>query len=147
MIILVKDKTFEPVKATAGAACFDIKSTIATTIYPREWKLIPAGFWIIAGESERIDIRPRSGLAMKHGITVLNAPGTIDSDYTGEIGVLLINHGYAPFLIEIGDRIAQAMVVNEMSRNHIECMTVDNPVDFIAQHREIRDGFGSTGVK
>ena len=89
-----------------------------------------------------MEIRPRSGLAAKFGVTVLNSPGTIDSDYTGEIGVILINHGKEPFRINHGDRIAQAVITTATSRGVINL----NRVDEINKETDRGSGgFGSTG--
>jgi len=86
-----------------------------TTILPGERKLVPTGVVVALPEGYEAEVRPRSGLALKHGVTLVNAPGTIDADYRGEIGVILINHGLAPFIVRRGDRIAQ-MVVHRFCR-------------------------------
>ena len=84
-------------------------------IGPGKWKLVPTGIAVAIPEGYEGQVRPRSGLALKHGIGMLNSPGTIDADYRGEIGVILINHGEEPFSVNPGDRIAQ-MVVHRVSR-------------------------------
>jgi dUTP pyrophosphatase len=101
-----------PEYATAGAAGMDIRAHLEApiTLQPLERKLVPTGLFMEIPVGFEVQIRPRSGLAYKHGITVLNSPGTIDSDYRGEIGVLLINLSNEAFVIENGERIAQMVV-------------------------------------
>jgi len=102
---------------TGQAAGMDLTAAVGeeTTILPGERKLIPAGIAVAVPEGHEAQIRPRSGLALRHGVTLVNSPGTIDADYRGEIGVILINHGAAPFVVRRGDRIAQ-MVVHSVCR-------------------------------
>jgi dUTP pyrophosphatase len=97
---------------TEHAAGMDIFAAVEedATIAPGERMLIPTGIVVALPDGFEAEIRPRSGLAAKNGITVLNAPGTIDADYRGEVGVILINHGNEPFLVRRGDRIAQMVV-------------------------------------
>jgi dUTP pyrophosphatase len=102
--------------------------------------LIPTGLFIELPEGHEAQVRPRSGLALKHGITVLNSPGTIDADYRGEIKVLLINHGQEAFEIQNGERIAQ-MIVAKYERVKWEISTELNTTERGA------GGYGSTGVK
>lgn len=109
-------------------------------IAPGERRLVPTGLRMSLPDGFEAQIRPRSGLALKNGITVLNAPGTIDADYRGPIGVVLINHGHAPFKISTGDRIAQ-MVIAPVSRLQISDADTLDATDRGA------GGFGSTGVK
>jgi len=103
-----------PRQQTAGAAGVDLPAALGidevVTIAPGRTAMIPTGFAIALPEGFEAQIRPRSGLAAKHAVTVLNAPGTVDADYRGEIKVMLINHGQAPFEIRRGDRIAQMVV-------------------------------------
>ncbi len=106
-----------PAQATRGAAGLDIRANFhediradGLTLGPGEYKTIPSGIRIALPEGFEAQIRPRSGLAAKHGVTILNAPGTIDSDYRGEIGVVLINHGDQAFHVRHGDRIAQMVI-------------------------------------
>ena len=101
-----------PSYQTPGSAGMDIKAAIEATqiIGPGQHALIPTGFAVAIPQGFEGQVRPRSGLAVKHGLTVLNAPGTIDSDYRGEIQVALINHGREPFALKRGDRIAQLVV-------------------------------------
>jgi dUTP pyrophosphatase len=108
-----------PRQQTAGAAGMDIAAAIPPdaeiTIPPGGTALIDTGFAIALPEGYEAQIRPRSGLAARYGVTVLNAPGTVDADYRGEVKVMLINHGPAPFILRRGERIAQ-MVVAPVSR-------------------------------
>lgn len=101
-----------PARATSGAAAYDLQADIVeqVIIQPRERVLIPAGIAIALEEGFEAQVRPRSGLALKQGVTVLNAPGTIDADYRGEVGVILINHGDVPFTVRPGERIAQLVI-------------------------------------
>lgn len=108
------------------------------TINPGGRALIPTGLRVAIPEGYEIQVRPRSGLALKNGITLLNTPGTIDADYRGDIGVIVINHGTEPFTIIAGDRIGQ-IVLNKVER--IEWKEVDNLPDTIRGE----GGFGSTG--
>jgi len=109
------------------------------TLAPGARALIPAGFSMELPEGFEAQIRPRSGLALKHGVTVLNSPGTIDADYRGEVKVLLINHGDEPFEIERGMRIAQ-MVVQPVSRAELV------EVKELNESARGAGGFGSTGT-
>ena len=115
----------------------DIKKEVS--IEPREVKLISAGIYIDIPLGYEAQIRPRSGLALKHGISVLNTPGTIDSDYRGLIQIILINVGKEPFLIKRGDRIAQ-MVIKEVVQAEIE------EVSELEDTSRGEGGFGHTGV-
>jgi len=105
---------------------------------PGKYALIPTGLAIALPEGHEAQIRPRSGLAAKHGVTVLNAPGTVDADYRGEIGVLLINHGEVPFAVRRGERIAQ-MVIAAVVRANL------SPVASLSTTDRGDGGFGSTG--
>ncbi|KFZ40062.1 MULTISPECIES: dUTP diphosphatase [Thermoactinomyces] len=98
-----------PVKMSTGSSGFDLHAAVMdpVEIKPGRWKLIPSGIALSMPAGLEAQVRPRSGLALKHGITVLNTPGTIDADYRGEIGVILLNLGERPFRVERGDRIAQ----------------------------------------
>jgi dUTP pyrophosphatase len=109
------------------------------SLAPGERRLIPTGIALALPPGSEAQVRPRSGLALKHGITVLNAPGTIDADYRGEVGVVLINHGDQPFVIERGSRIAQ-MVVAAYAR---VAWTVSSDLEASARGA---GGFGSTGI-
>ena len=128
-----------PTRQTPQSAGLDISSNITATIKKGERTLVPTGIKIALPFGYEGQIRPRSGLALKHGITVLNTPGTIDADYRGELKVLLINHGDADFTITRGDRIAQLVITKvEM----IEFIEVDELPDTIRG----QGGYGSTGV-
>jgi dUTP diphosphatase len=105
---------------------------------PGEYALIPTGLTIALPAGFEAQVRPRSGLAAKHGVTVLNAPGTVDADYRGEIGVLLINHGDKPFPVRRGERIAQ-MVIASVCRAELVA------VSSLSSTERGNDGFGSTG--
>lgn len=124
------------------AAGMDIRAAVEENIIlkPGERKLIPTGFQMALPEGYEAQIRPRSGLAYKNGITMLNSPGTIDSDYRGEVKVLAINHGSEPFTVSKGDRIAQ-MVIAPVYQPAIE------EVDELPATNRGDGGFGSTGVK
>lgn len=134
----------DPDWETSGSAGFDLRSSENGSIKPNEFKVVPTGLFFDLPENFEMQIRPRSGLAAKHGITVLNSPGTIDSDYTGEIKVILINHGMNTFEIAAGDRIAQAVIATVTAKNIIQL----NKVSTIDKDTERgTGGFGSTGIK
>ncbi|WP_306597959.1 dUTP diphosphatase [Geothrix sp. 21YS21S-2] len=103
-----------PERATPHAAGLDLRAAIAEgetwTLAPGERRLVPTGLVMAIPEGFEGQVRPRSGLAFKHGVTVLNAPGTIDADYRGEVAVVLVNHGTAPFSLARGERIAQFLL-------------------------------------
>ena len=126
---------------TTGAAGMDVGAAVQEplTIAPMQIRLVPTGFAVALPEGFEAQIRPRSGLAVKHGITVVNAPGTIDADYRGEIGCILINHGSAAFTVERGLRIAQ-MVVAPVTR------AAWQEVDDLDETARGAGGFGSTGT-
>jgi dUTP pyrophosphatase len=131
-----------PRQQTEGAAGVDLPAAIAASetleIAPGKYAMVPTGFAIALPHGYEAQVRPRSGLAAKHGVTVLNSPGTVDADYRGEIKVVLINHGDAPFIVRRGDRIAQ-MVVAPVSRvSFIERETLD-------ETERGDKGYGSTG--
>ncbi len=139
--IVNKSNNSLPKYETRCSAGMDLKAYIKEpiTLQPMERKLIPTGLYIALPEGYEAQIRPRSGLALKHGITVLNSPGTIDADYRGEIGVVLINLSNEPFIINNGDRIAQ-MVINKIE--HIGWYVVD----VLDETDRGTGGFGHTGV-
>ena len=114
MEVKIINKSHHPLPgyATPLSAGMDIRANLTEPVVlkPLERKLIPTGLYIALPEGYEAQMRPRSGLALKHGITLLNTPGTIDADYRGEIGVIIINHGTEPFTIERGMRIAQAVL-------------------------------------
>ena len=130
-----------PQYATSGAAGLDLKANLLETVIlkPFERRLIPSGIFLEIPEGYEVQIRPRSGLALKNGITCLNSPGTIDSDYRGEINALLINLSNEPFTINNNDRIAQ-MVVAKVEKAEFILVQQLNETDRNA------GGFGHTGV-
>jgi dUTP pyrophosphatase len=129
-----------PQYMTAGAAGMDVVAAIddEVTMDPGGRALIPTGVAVAIPAGFEIQVRPRSGLAWRQGVTVLNAPGTIDADYRGEIGVLLINHGLEPAVIRRGDRIAQ-LVLAPVAR------TIWRPVEDLPRTARHAGGFGHTG--
>lgn len=131
-----------PAYESDEAAGMDIRAALdePKTLEPGERDLIPTGLQMALPVGYEAQIRPRSGLAYKHGITMLNTPGTIDSDYRGEVKVLAINHGDEPYKIEHGDRIAQ-MVIAPVYQPQIE------ETDSLPETNRGQGGFGSTGVK
>ena len=131
-----------PSYSTPLSAGMDIRANLnePITLQPGERRLIPTGIFIALPEGYEAQIRPRSGLALKHGITVLNSPGTIDADYRGEVGIILINHSDKAFVIEDGERVGQ-MVVAQYSR--VEW----NETDSLDETERGAGGFGSTGTK
>lgn len=129
-----------PVRATSGSAGYDICSRVKLTIAAGTFDRVPTGLKIAIPRGFEAQVRPRSGLAAKSGVTVLNAPGTIDSDYRGEVCVILINHGPVPFDIEPGMRIAQ-LVFSRVENLHFD------KVSSLEQTERGEGGFGSTGHK
>lgn len=129
-----------PARATAGAAGADLVAAEEATIAPGSVHAVATGIALAIPEGYEGQVRPRSGLALKHGVTVLNAPGTIDADYRGEVKVILINHGREPFRIARGDRIAQ-LVVAPVSASRFE------RVEALTDTARGSGGFGSTGIK
>jgi dUTP pyrophosphatase len=127
-----------PAYATSGAAGMDLRSAESLTLKPGARALVATGLAIALPEHFEAQVRPRSGLAVKHGVTVLNAPGTIDWDYRGEIKVPLINHGSEDFIIARGDRIAQ-MVIAAVTVAELE------EVDTLDETVRGAGGFGSSG--
>lgn len=119
----------------------DLRAAVdeTVTLQPMQRQVIPTGLAIGLPPGFEAQVRPRSGLALKHGITILNAPGTVDSDYRGEVGVLLINLSDTPFTINRGDRIAQMILAPVAQARWIETKTLDATTRGLA-------GFGSTGV-
>jgi len=125
----------------AGAdirANFDGEARDGVTLAPGERRLIPTGFAVAIEPGFEMQIRPRSGLALKHGIALVNAPGTVDADYRGAVGVILINLGDAPVMIAHGDRIAQAVIAPVVRADFAEVMTLDDT-------ERGAGGLGSTG--
>lgn len=131
-----------PAYATSQSAGMDLRANIDTpiTLRPMERRIIPTGLYIALPPGFEAQVRPRSGLALKHGITVLNSPGTIDADYRGEIGVLLVNLSTDDFIITEGERIAQ-MVIARHEQGKFEL------TDELDDTERGAGGYGHTGVK
>lgn len=131
-----------PAYATAQSAGMDLRANIleSFTLQPLERRLIPTGLYIALPEGYEAQVRPRSGLALKHGITVLNSPGTIDSDYRGELMVLLINLSQNPFTVNDGERIAQLVI----ARHEQAVLTA---VEVLNKTERGAGGYGHTGVE
>ena len=131
-----------PAYETSGSAGMDLRAAVPddapVTLEPGARALVPTGLKIALEPGWEAQVRPRSGLALKHGITCLNSPGTIDSDYRGEVGVILINHGAEPFVIRRGERIAQMVIAAHAQAVVEEVETLDETVRGAG-------GFGSTG--
>ena len=136
--VINKSDNSLPLYETIGSAGCDVRSTHSDVIYPGRSALIKTGLYVEIPIGYEIQVRPRSGLALKKNLTVLNSPGTIDADYRGEIGVILINHGQTPATIEQGDRIGQ-LVLNKVEQ--IEW----NEVSELSDTDRGQGGFGSTG--
>jgi dUTP pyrophosphatase len=128
-----------PAYMTAQAAGMDLPAAVEgeVTILPGDRKLIPTGFVVVLPAGFEAEVRPRSGLALKNGVTLVNSPGTIDADYRGEIKIILINHGQEPFVVRRGDRIAQMVV-------HRVCRVIWEPGDEAPGTRRGKNGFGHT---
>jgi len=129
-----------PQYAHEGDAGLDVFANEDATIGPSEIKLVRTGVALELPANTEAQVRPRSGLAVKHGITVLNTPGTIDSGYRGEVGVILVNHGKMPFHIEKGMRIAQMVIKPVLRAQVVE-------VAELSDTKRGAGGFGSTGMK
>ncbi|RXT53827.1 deoxyuridine 5'-triphosphate nucleotidohydrolase [Bosea sp. Tri-44] len=131
-----------PAYESAGAAGLDLRAALPQgplRLEPGERLLVPTGLILELPVGTEGQVRPRSGLALRHGVTLLNTPGTIDADYRGEVGVILINHGQLVFTIEHGDRIAQFVVAAVLQAEIIE-------VEELTDTARGAGGFGSTGV-
>ncbi len=132
-----------PAYETEGAAGADLRANLADkaslTLEAGARALVPTGLKLALPQGFEVQIRPRSGLALKHGISLPNTPGTIDSDYRGPLGVIVINHGDAPFVIAHGDRIAQMVVAPVVQARFEEVALLDDTVRGAG-------GFGSTGT-
>lgn len=135
-----------PEHATPGAAGADLRANLypqdrarGLTLLPGARMLVPTGMVVAIPEGYEMQLRPRSGLALKHGVTLLNSPGTIDSDYRGPLGVLLINHGEHPFVIAHGERIAQGIIAPVIRARYLAVRAVSTT-------QRGTGGFGSTGL-
>ena len=131
---------FLPQYAHADDAGMDLHASEAATLAPGATALVPTGIALELPPGTEAQVRPRSGLAAKHSVTVLNAPGTIDAGYRGEVKVILINHGAAPFVVEPGMRIAQ-IVIAPVLRVEVE------EIHALSDTVRGEGGFGSTGIK
>ena len=131
-----------PAYATAQSAGMDLRANLDApiTLHPMERRLIPTGLHIALPEGYEAQVRPRSGLALKHGLTVLNAPGTIDADYRGEVGVVLINLSADDFVINDGERIAQLIIARYEQADPVVVEELD-------ETERGEGGYGHTGVK
>lgn len=132
-----------PAHAEPHAAGLDLRAAVPegepVTLAPGAFALVPTGLQIALPEGTEGQVRPRSGLAFRHGVTVLNSPGTIDSSYRGEVGVLLVNHGRQPFVVERGERIAQLVVARYLPVRLVEA-------EALPETARGAGGFGSTGT-
>jgi dUTP pyrophosphatase len=131
-----------PAYETADAAGMDVRAALSesVTLAPGERKAIPTGLKLAIPSGYEVQVRPRSGLAIKKGITMINAPGTVDADFRGEVHVLMVNHSDEPFVVEHGERIAQLVVAPVVQATW-------NVVDALDETARGEGGFGSTGVK
>lgn len=145
--VVNKSTNPNPEFATDGASGFDLRADLGEdetiTLGVGEYTMVPTGLYFEIPEGFELQVRPRSGLAAKHGVTVLNSPGTVDSDYRGEVKVILINHGTQPFVIENGERIAQGVIGGVMGKKMITFESVKE----LSDTERGEGGFGSTGVK
>ena len=140
--IVNKGRQQLPAYATSQSAGMDLRANIEEPIelQPLERRLIPTGLFMALPDGYEAQVRPRSGLALKHGITVLNTPGTIDADYRGEVGVILVNLSNTPFTIEPGERIAQ-MVIAKYEQAALE------EVEVLDETERGAGGYGHSGRK
>ena len=127
-----------PAYATEGAAGLDVVAAEDLTLAPGQRRAVATGFAIAIPPGFEVQVRPRSGLALRHGITCLNTPGTIDQDYRGEVKVILANLGHEPFDVRRGERIAQLVPAPVLKADFVE-------VDELSETRRGTGGFGSTG--
>ena len=132
-----------PAYGSAGSAGLDLLAAIdagaEVVLAPEQRRFVPCGISIALPEGYEAQVRPRSGLALKHGLSILNSPGTIDSDYRGEIGVVLVNHGQEAFVLKRGMRIAQMVIAPVIRASLVE-------VQSLPESERGAGGFGSTGV-
>lgn len=144
MNVKIINKSHHPLPqyATPQSAGMDLRANIdqPVTLAPLERKLIPTGLYMALPAGYEVQVRPRSGLAIKKGITVLNSPGTIDADYRGEVCVILVNLSNEPFVVEDGERIAQMVIAKHEQPELIEVETLD-------ETERGAGGFGHSGVK
>ncbi|MBR3442735.1 MAG: dUTP diphosphatase [Bacteroidaceae bacterium] len=130
-----------PQYETTQSAGMDLRANLdaPVTLQPLERRLVPTGLFIALPQGYEAQVRPRSGLALKRGITVLNTPGTIDADYRGEVGVILVNLSHEPFVVNDGERIAQMVVARHEQAQWL-------PVEVLDETERGAGGFGHTGV-
>lgn len=133
------DRAVIPFKANPGDAGLDLVSIEEKVIFSGQYALVKTGLVVELPQGHEGEVRPRSGLALKHGVTVLNSPGTIDEGYRGEIGVILINHGDKPYTINVGDKIAQLVIAPVPKVKVLEVKELSDSV-------RGQGGFGSSGV-
>lgn len=140
--IINKSKHLLPEYATPAAAGMDLRANLdePLTLKPLERFLVPTGLFIELPVGFEAQIRPRSGLAFKHGISVLNSPGTVDADYRGEVKVILVNLSNEPFIIQDGERIAQMVIASHAKAEWVE-------VEQLMESERGAGGFGHTGTK
>jgi dUTP pyrophosphatase len=140
-----KSKNVNP-EFKEGNSGFDIRANLIDfeVIAPGERKLIPTGLYFNIPENMELQIRPRSGLAINEGITVLNSPGTVDENYIGEIQIILINHGHKRFIIQNGDRIAQGVFA---AVNSGKLVNLTQVTEIIKKTKRGTSGFGASGIK
>ena len=140
--VINKGKQPLPAYATTQSAGMDVRADREehVTLKPLQRQLIPTGLYIALPQGYEAQVRPRSGLALKHGITVLNTPGTIDADYRGEIGVVLVNLSDTEFTVNPGERIAQIVIAKHEQADLVE-------VDVLDETERGAGGYGHTGVK
>jgi len=137
--IEIMTEEYVPLYATEGSAGADLKSMIRYKLDPGKRALIPTGIKLAIPVGYEVQIRPKSGLAIKHGITITNSPGTVDSDYRGEIKVMLQNTGDMPFVINKGDKIAQMVAAKVEAAMFVKVKELSNT-------ERGTGGFGSTGI-
>lgn len=145
MIVNIYSETSNelPSYSTDGSAGMDVRSAINIVVPAHNRVLIPTDLYVGLPEGYEMQVRPRSGLALKHGITVLNTPGTVDANYRGNIGVILMNHSNEDFKVEIGDRIAQIIVAKYET---VEWNEVHNK-EMLGITNRGASGFGDSGIK
>lgn len=140
--IILKNEALAPYYATPRSSGADVLCNEDFTIFPKQRKMIHTGIFMELPDDIEVQVRPRSGLAFKHGLTVLNSPGTIDSDYQGECNILLMNHGDVPVTFSRGERIAQFVFVENVIQAEFERCE-----NFSEETERGSGGFGHTGTK
>lgn len=135
----------DPIYAHVGDSGFDIRASLKESVVlkPLERKLISTGLSFELSPNTELQIRPRSGMALKHGITVLNTPGTVDEGYRGDVGVILVNLSNEKYTVNDGDRIAQGVIMNVIGQNISDLVNSNH----LSETKRGEDGFGSTGKK